>query len=273
MTRPVIYYRPGPDVSEDEIFAMKKNFPCVVTSRMEIQKDDLCIARYSALPFYKELEDDLKHIGASLLNTYRQHRYVADLGNWYRDLQKFTPETWTELEAIPQEGPFILKGETNSKKFYWDTHFFAKNKREAIDVFGRLQDDGLISGQHIYIRRFVELHTYLIGLRGMPVTKEFRIFICDGKVLSMGYYWSNYCEDISVPDTSEVPLEFVQKIIDKVGNNIRFWVLDIAQTAKGDWIVIELNDGNMSGLSMNDPNVLYSNLASVLKNGNCNDNP
>jgi hypothetical protein len=36
--------------------------------------------------------------------------------------------------------------------------------------------------------------------------------------------------------------------------------MDIAKTQSGEWIVIELNDGQMSGLSENDPNVLYKNL-------------
>lgn len=266
--KPVIYYRPGPDVSQDEIEAMQANFRCV-TSRMKVQPEELCIARYSALPFYKELEQDLLSVGARLINTYRQHRYVADLGNWVRDLEDITPETWTHLDAIPDEGPFILKGETNSKKFSWDTHFFARTRREAVDVYGRLQDDGFISSQHIYIRRFVKLHTYMIGLRGMPVTKEFRVFICDGEVLSSGYYWSNYIDDLPEhPDPKEIPTRFLQEVIDRVGKNIRFWVVDVAQTATGDWIVVELNDGQQSGLSENDPSVLYPRLAEVLHTDN-----
>ena len=44
-----------------------------------------------------------------------------------------------------------------------------------------------------------------------------------------------------------------------------FFVMDIARTAEGKWIIIELNDGQQSGLSNVDPEELYSNLAKALK--------
>ena len=42
--------------------------------------------------------------------------------------------------------------------------------------------------------------------------------------------------------------------------------IDVAQTESGEWIVVELNDGQMSGLSENNPEVLYKNLTTVLRN-------
>jgi len=43
-----------------------------------------------------------------------------------------------------------------------------------------------------------------------------------------------------------------------------YFVVDVAETDSGDWILIELNDGTMSGISENNPDVLYCNLAAVL---------
>lgn len=248
----------------DETLAIQQSFTCL-GSRLLVQTGDLVVARYCALPWYKELEQDILYAGGTLINSYRQHRYVADLGNWVADLEGLTPETWNRLEDIPDEGPFIVKGETNSKKFLWDTHCFAATKRDAIDVWCRLQDDGLISGQHVYVRRFVPLHTYMTGFRGMPVTKEFRVFVCDSQVLSAGYYWSNYADDLPVtPDPSEIPSAFLQEVLGRVGRNVRFYTVDVAQTQEGEWLVIELNDGQMAGLSMNPPEQLYGELAHVL---------
>ncbi len=263
---PVIYYRSGRDVSEDEVLSMQKHFDCV-TSRMNVKAGDLCIARYSCWPYYKDLEEDLESIGAKLINTYRQHRWIADIGNWVEDLKGLTPDTWRRLEDVPEDAfPIIVKGETNGKKFLWDTHFFAKDRTAACDVRSRLQDDGLISNQWLYFRRFVPLKTYLTGFRGVPISKEFRVFVCDGVVLSKAYYWSNYFEDLpEKPDVNDIPIDFLQQVISCIGNRARFYVVDVAQTEKGDWIVIELNDGQMSGLSENDPDVLYTNLKSVLK--------
>jgi hypothetical protein len=44
----------------------------------------------------------------------------------------------------------------------------------------------------------------------------------------------------------------------------RFFVLDLAQTIAGSWIVVEVNDGQMSGLSGCDADTLYRNMAAVL---------
>ena len=76
------------------------------------------IPRYSALPYYQELEYDMTSCGLSLINTYAQHRYVADLQNWYYDFEDLTPKTWFRASDVPstEEGPFILKGATNSRK-------------------------------------------------------------------------------------------------------------------------------------------------------------
>jgi len=41
-------------------------------------------------------------------------------------------------------------------------------------------------------------------------------------------------------------------------------VVDVARTESGEWIVIELNDGQQSGLSDNDPDQLYSNMKKML---------
>lgn len=263
---PVIYYRQCRDLDDLEITAMCNNFRCV-TSRLGVQKDELCISRYSALPYYRELEQDINSLGARMINTYRQHRYIADLGDWSQDFEGITPETWSNLDMVPDSAfPVIVKGETNSKKFQWDTHFFAKTRRDAVDVMCRLQEDGFISDQWIYFRRFVPLKTYTIGLRGVPISKEFRVFICRGNVLSRGYYWSSHVDDLpDVPDANEIPKALLDQVIERVGKSADYYTVDVAQTEKGEWIVIELNDGQQSGLSENDPNVLYSNLAKVLR--------
>jgi hypothetical protein len=263
--RSVILYR-GRDFEKEEKSEAEKYFPCV-SNRMNLKRDDLVIGRYSVLPFYKEQEIELESIGVHLINSFRQHLYVADISCWIPDLKDITPKTWRRLEDIPEQGPFVLKGETNSKKFQWDTHMFARNKREASEVHGRLCDDGLVGDQEIYIREYVPLVTYLISLRGLPITKEFRFFICDGKILSGAYYWSSHTDQLPViPNPDEVPRSFLDKIINGVGQSIRFFVVDVAQAASGEWIVIELNDGQMSGLSLNEPSILYKNLFMVLNN-------
>ena len=240
---------------------------------MEVSENELVICRYSCLPFYKELEYDVYLSGSELINPFKQHRYVADIKNWYCDLEDITPKTWFAPDDIPKNetGSFVLKGETNSKKFLWDSHMFASDRSKVMDVYCRLQDDGLVGSQDIYIRKYVPLFNYATSVHNLPISKEFRFFIAYGKVLTGAFYWSNFAEEIkeqigNVPSADEVPKEFLQNVIDRVGDNANFYVVDIAQTAEGNWIIIELNDGQMSGLSENDPNILYRELKKVIDN-------
>lgn len=251
-------------MDDKELLAAKKFFPCV-SLLTDIKEYNLVINRYSVYPFPLDQEKEILNIGATPLNTHYQHRYIADLGNYVADLKGLTPKTWDKLSDTPEEGPFILKGETNSRKSNWKQDMFAANKKEASEVHSRLCGDTLIGQQKIYIREFIPLVTYTHGIGGIPITKEFRFFICDGEIISSGYYWQNYAEDLeSIPNPKEVPQEFLNKIIEIVKPNISFFVVDVAQAQNGDWVVIELNDGSQAGLSCNDPEKLYSNLKMVL---------
>lgn len=276
--KPVILYR-GREFEEFELEpAHKAGFYCT-NSRMNIKSGDLVVARYSCLPFYEEQERDIKSVGARLINTHAQHRYIADLLNWYEDLREFTPTTWVSAMDIPkwEEGPFILKGETNSKKHLFDTHMFAKTRADVGQVMHRLIEDSLISHQRIYIRKFEKFKTFLHGIRDLPITKEFRFFFAYGEIISGGYYWSSHVEEIEDLiankviskkdiDPDQVPRE---GFLDEIGRRIRHLangvVVDVAQREDGVWRVVELNDLQMSGLSENRPDTLYQNLYQVIK--------
>lgn len=272
--RPVILYRGREFETEEKTAAEDAGFVCT-NSRMDIRKNDLVIGRYSVLPFYSEQERDIRKAGARLINSLLQHQYIADLQNWYSDLEKFTPKTWFSLhEAKDAECSFVLKGETNSMKQLWDTHMFADTWKEACKVYNRLQDDGLIGSQKIYLRKYVPLTTFIISFQGQPITEEYRFFICGRRILSGAFYWSSHYEDIDrglLSTPGMAPFEATQlalKVADIVQGNAVFYVVDVARTDAGEWILIELNDGQMSGLSMNNPRTLYSALANELLDSN-----
>lgn len=261
--KPVILLRDS-IAEESELAEAENHFP-VYFQRSKVPSGSLVIGRYSVLPYYRELENDLLENGSCLINSYSQHLWIADLKEWYEDFLEITPKTWTKLSEIPEVGPFVLKGQTNSKKFNWKTHMFAKDKKEAIQVYSRLMDDSLISQQEIYIRQFVPLKKLADGLNDLQISEEYRFFILDGKVVSSGFYWSSHIDDLTtIPDPASVPQEFLDDVIRRIGTKARFVVVDIARTAEDTWIVVELNDGQMSGLSENKPETLYSNIKKIL---------
>lgn len=265
---PVILFRKS-FAEDNEVYQASKYFP-VYFQHEKIPPGSLVIPRYSSLPYFEYLEAGIKELGSELINTYRQHRYVADIQNWYYDLEMVTPATWFKLEDVPQRmsdyGSYVLKGETNSRKFQWDTHMFARTYADITKVHSNLLADSLIGSQNICIRRYVPLRQVGTRIDGRPVTEEYRIFILDGKVLTKDFYWSEYYDVVEFKDQDHhnIPQDLIDYIIESVGDSIRFYVADVARTNTGKWIVIELNCGGQSGLSLCDPAILYENMSKIL---------
>lgn len=263
-------YRPSL-LEEGELEAIQKSFLVSTQSRMEVQRGDLVIGRCCMVPFYAEVARDIELAGGRPINSLAEHQYVADLGEYIGDLGDLTPKTWRSLAEAPKDGgPFVLKGETNSKKHAWNTHMFAKDWKAAGEVYGRLTQDGLIGEQRIYIRQYVPLMQLGESIGGCPITKEFRFFVYHGVVLSGGFYWHAFEDDVlaqggKIPSCYEVPKRFLFSAIDLVKDKVPFVVIDVAQGADGRWWVIELNDGQQSGLSANKPEVLFPALRRELE--------
>ena len=260
--KPVILFRKD-QFNTDEYDIAAKYFD-IVQYRCEC-RNDFVIPRYSSLPYYNELEFDLMAQGCPLINTYEQHKFVANF-EYYDKLKEYTPETWDDLDfyGCSHKGPFVVKGKTNSRKARWDKMMFAPTKRDALIIGCDLMNDPAIAEQGIIYRKYVPLETYEVGLNGLPFTNEWRYFFYKGNYLSHGYYWSNAeiipC-NTSVSINIDVLAHHVAQIIK---NDISFVCIDVAMTVEGNPILIELNDGTMSGLSKNSADTLYSNLFNCL---------
>lgn len=250
-------------LADDGEYEVAQNYFNVYTQRCDIPKNSTVIGRYSTLPYYKELVYDLSTRTSYLLNAYSEHKWIADF-EYYEILKEYTPETWDDntIRYCTHKGPFVVKGKTNSRKHRWNTHMFAKNKIEALKVGCELMNDELIATQGILYRKYYPLITYEIGLNGLPFTNEWRFFYYKNTLLSHGYYWS--IAEKMLMSISDSGKQFAQKIANIASKYTTFFVLDVAETTEGKWILIEINDGSMSGLSENDPNILYSNLQKIL---------
>lgn len=252
--KPIILFRNIIDTNDE--LTVASQFFDIVFLRTEVLNNAFVIPRYSALPFYDELEKDIVNLGGILINTYEQHRWIANF-DYYELLSEFTPQTWFDSE-FNDDGPFVVKGRTNSRKHDWGKKMFAKNKEEAIEIGCELLRDNLIGQQGIIYRKYIPLRTYEIGINGLPFTNEWRFFYLGKKCLSYSYYWSIAQKtDWEIP---QIAIDFANFIANKVHSFVNFFVLDIAETETGEWILIEINDATMSGLSLNDPNILYKNL-------------
>ena len=265
--KPTVLFRASRN-EEEELEICKESFP-VSRSRVGI-KDSLVIGRYSVLPFYRELEEDLKIQGSKLINSYHEHDFIASF-DWYYEISHLTPRTYFDLREVPKgenNGPYVVKGRTNSRKHQWNTHMFAKDYMAIMPIYSELMNDPLIQNQGIIVRDYVPLENFGIGINGQPFANEWRCFFYKGKLLTRGYYWVN--GDVIPPDSAfeQGAMDVAQEAADILKERTNFYVIDVAKTQSGKWIVIEVNDGQLSGLSGNDPKVLYTELKKALTKNN-----
>lgn len=264
-----ILFREG--LSEpSEVECARQFFP-VHRYRAQIPAGSVAIPRYSALPFMDELAADVALLGSRLVNSYEQHLYVANF-DYYEDLKDVTFETWFRIQDVPQalrDQPLVVKGRTNSRKFDWSTHMFAKDFAAASRIAYELGKDGLIGSQGVIVRRYVPLETFELSITGLPFTNEWRIFYYRGQRLAHGYYWGLIDDwapvTAATPDFEANGLPFADQVAQRLVDKIPFVVIDVAKTEAGEWKVVELNDGCQSGLNGTvDAEHLYAALSAAL---------
>lgn len=249
---------------QEELVAVREVFgdANVGTNLAEIPKGSIVVPRYRALPFGRELEAEVRSLGSHLINSYVEHRNIANLYNWVHLLEGITAPAYHVHEILHlSEGTYFVKGETNSIKNAWFTKAFAPNKRALLDIVGALSNDLLVGSQEIVIRPIQPFRQVATAVDGRPVYHERRVFTLDGKVLSDAWYWSSFPE---AKETTEAidPNAYtttLNEAIQRVKHLARFIVIDLAENEDGSWQVVELNDGSMSGLSDNDPYIMWSN--------------
>jgi hypothetical protein len=261
--KPIILFRQDKE-NFKEFATAKKHFE-IVESRSKIPSDALIFPRYSALPYFKEMEEDVKNHGSRLINGIREFRYIETF-EYYHDIEEHTFKTWFEQHLLDdKDAPFVVKGATNSKKGWWKDKMFAENKRVAILTALELRADALIGQQDIIFRKFEKLKTFEIGVQGLPITNEHRCFFYKNRLLSHGYYWSQ-ADKPELGNLSKEGLALAQNVADIISLRNNFFVIDVAEKENGEWIVVECNAGEMSGTSLCDLDELYGNLAREVKN-------
>ena len=236
----------------------------------DIPPNRVVFPRFRAIPFGAELEREVAARGSVLINSYPQHRAIADLFSWVADLDGLTPPAYT-LDDMPYlpEGEYFVKGETNSIKNNWFSSAYAATKSDLIRVVGNVMGDQYVGSQSIVIRPFQHYRKLTDAVDGRPVFHERRAFVLDGQVLSSAFYWSSFADEYgdTEPLVAGAYERTLNEAVSRIGDLARFIVIDCAEYEDGTWGVIELNDGSMSGLSENDPSDVWGGVLSAL-NGN-----
>jgi hypothetical protein len=224
------------------------------------------VLRYCAYPFYNEINHLLqRETGVCTMTSTKQFDYIASF-NYIHDLQGLTPRTFRNgigLDPLYKHG-WVVRGAYGSLKWQWNTSMRAKNVRETIEI-GHLVRQTTQSDDY-YVREYAPLKTLEEGVNGLPFSEEYRIIFCRGQIVASGHYWRQIMDDQSL--AKEKPPKEAVDIAYQALNLLRDpnqWVsIDVAQTMKGDWIVIECNTGEQSGLNGIDAIDYYTNLDRIL---------
>lgn len=200
----------------------------------------------------------LRQRNLDLVTTPEQYVHCHWLPNNYPEISNVTPHTvWIPtpdcfdmdkiLMALHQFGgrPLVIKDYVKSRKHEWFEACFIPDSSDETSVakvtkrFLELQDDDLQGG--LVFREYLEFQP--IGTHpksGMPLTLEYRLFVVHGKVISATSYWDlDYNADVPSKDRLLSLLCNVQS---------PFFSCDIARRTSGDWLIVELGDGQVAGL-------------------------
>lgn len=210
---------------------------------------------------YSALYDALISRGIRLINTAEQYRFTQHLPQALKLIESHTPRTfWMETDGknlpydaimqllIPFAGqPLILKDFVKSAKHYWYQACYISSASDAlavkntIDHFLTIRGDDLEGG--LVFREFIEfMQLAEHPASRMPLTKEYRLFFLKGVLIATLRYWDidGYIDD-DMP-----PSDLFSTIAQQVRSH--FFTMDIAQRIDGEWMIIELGDGQVSGL-------------------------
>ena len=207
---------------------------------------------------YEFLYSSLGQRNITLITAPEQYVHCHWLPNSYPTICDMTPHTvWvptpncfdmaTIMPVIRQfEGaPLIVKDYVKSRKHEWNEACFIPDSSDTTAVervtkrFLELQDDDLQGG--LVFREFVELQP--VGTHpksGMPLTMEYRLFVFNRNVISVSPYWDAEYVSESPPLASFLP------VLSQVQSP--FFSCDVARRTTGEWIIVELGDGQVAGL-------------------------
>ncbi len=218
---------------------------------------------------YKDLFDGLLKKNIELINSPNEYKHCHYLPDSYKKIESKTPKSnWTteltndavlELTSHFGESPIIVKDFVKSEKHNWDEACFIPNASDSdmvksvVDKFIELRGDSLNEG--LVFRQFEELEFLTEHSKSkMPLTKEFRIFFANKKIVKVFDYWDEGEYGNTKPELDDF-IKIAQKIDSK------FFTMDVAKKKNGEWIIMELGDGQVAGLPNNaDKKEFYNNL-------------
>lgn len=208
---------------------------------------------------YARLYADLLAKNFELINSPEQYQNCHYLPDSLRFIESKTPKSiFQKLEnehsieeligkaKVFGQKPVVIKDYVKSEKHHWETACFVKDASDIEKLKQTIQNLINLRGKYlnegIVIREFIEFNSLTTHSKsGMPLTEEYRLFFCNKKLISIYPYWDEGEYKFETPNTTE--FEKMALLIDS-----NFLSMDIARQKNGNFAIIELGDGQVSGL-------------------------
>ena len=218
---------------------------------------------------YTAIFDAAAAKGVRLINTPSQHQTAMEFDKFYGLLGELTPESvivssGDDLSTIEGRLPFpmFVRGAIKSNKDQGWAACVAQDHDELAAIAERLLAREPRSRGKIIARRLVKFRTVATDRQSFPISREYRAFVHRDVMLAYGFYWDEYKDAIPLSPAEEqtigaLAIEATRRL------GAPFVAVDVGQLEDGDWIVIEVSDGQFAGLSHIPVFELWNKLAAI----------
>lgn len=214
---------------------------------------------------YQILENWMMEQNAHLftsLSNYTQTHLLPSWGNRSNTLQSKWTDDLSRSSLIRLLGEFnsaiTVKDFVKSRKHEWEDAFFIPDSTDipqalsVINTFIERQGEQLVGG--VVLREFIELKEIGRHPRSQsPIFEEYRVFYWQATPIVIIDYWHN--ESIHL---NQQELDFISE----QGRDIAspFFTIDYARKATNELIIMEIGDGQVSGLQEYEEELFYKKL-------------
>ena len=236
-----------------------------VTLNCQITQDTVYIYRGWMLKpgLYTKLVNFIQNRGGKMLNDLAEYEATHLLPNWATAGQNQLKTRWTSdlsdasIRQLLQQfsGSVTIKDFVKSRKYEWDEAFYipaTSDTAHALQVvhnFIERQGTELVGG--LVMREFIALKSLGEHPKShTPIFEEYRVFYLNNAPLTIINYWTEEKITLSPKD---------KKLIQLAGKQIssNFYTIDFARKANGQLIIMEMGDGQVSGLQDYDEETFY----------------
>lgn len=207
----------------------------------------------------------LSDMGMKPLTREGQHLRCSTIEKWYPALKDRTPytrvyDTLPKAEELLEHFtfPIFIKGNRQTNR-HRRSQCIIENADAYRDLREEWAKDPVLSWQKAAIREYVPLMTIdsTSWPDMVPISYEFRFFYFEDRCVGWGPYWTVGPQYALAPEDEEEALVLTKWAAERVATG--FVAIDVAKTAQGQWIIIEVNDAQESGLAGVNPLTLWKN--------------